>query len=92
MFLDEPTSGLDSGSAFNIVRFLRKLADAGQAVLCAIHQPSAASFEHSDELIPAQVRGRHHLARFWYILRRHSLQLWRDILLPPRYDLQEGIP
>lgn len=30
MFLDEPTSGLDSGAAFNIVRFLRKLADAGQ--------------------------------------------------------------
>lgn len=29
-FLDEPTSGLDSGAAFNIVRFLRKLADAGQ--------------------------------------------------------------
>jgi ATP-binding cassette subfamily G (WHITE) protein 2 (SNQ2) len=27
MFLDEPTSGLDSGAAFNIVRFLRKLAD-----------------------------------------------------------------
>jgi ATP-binding cassette subfamily G (WHITE) protein 2 (SNQ2) len=32
MFLDEPTSGLDSGAAFNIVRFLRKLADAGQAM------------------------------------------------------------
>jgi ATP-binding cassette subfamily G (WHITE) protein 2 (SNQ2) len=30
MFLDEPTSGLDSGAAFNIVRFLRKLEDAGQ--------------------------------------------------------------
>lgn len=30
LFLDEPTSGLDSQSAFNIVRFLRKLAAAGQ--------------------------------------------------------------
>lgn len=30
MFLDYPTSGLDSGAAFNIARFLRKLADAGQ--------------------------------------------------------------
>lgn len=29
----QPTSGLDSQSAFNIVRFLRKLAAAGQAIL-----------------------------------------------------------
>lgn len=30
LFLDEPTSGLDAQSAFNLVRFLRKLAAAGQ--------------------------------------------------------------
>ncbi|KAI9167899.1 ABC multidrug transporter atrF [Paramyrothecium foliicola] len=58
MFLDEPTSGLDSGAAFNIVRFLRKLADAGQAVLCTIHQPSAVLFEHFDELILLKSGGR----------------------------------
>ncbi|KAH6608305.1 brefeldin a resistance [Trichoderma cornu-damae] len=58
MFLDEPTSGLDSGAAFNIVRFLRKLADAGQAVLCTIHQPSAVLFEHFDELLLLTSGGR----------------------------------
>ncbi|KAG5981708.1 hypothetical protein E4U55_002633 [Claviceps digitariae] len=58
MFLDEPTSGLDSGAAFNIVRFLRKLADAGQAVLCTIHQPSAVLFEHFDELLLLKSGGR----------------------------------
>lgn len=51
LFLDEPTSGLDSLAAFNIVRFLRRLADAGQAVLCTIHQPSAVLFENFDELL-----------------------------------------
>ncbi|KYK56269.1 ABC transporter [Drechmeria coniospora] len=58
MFLDEPTSGLDSGAAFNIVRFLRKLADAGQAVLCTIHQPSAVLFEYFDELVLLKSGGR----------------------------------
>lgn len=57
-FLDEPTSGLDSGAAFNVVRFLRKLADAGQAVLCTIHQPSAVLFEHFDDLVLLKAGGR----------------------------------
>ncbi|EWY79905.1 hypothetical protein FOYG_16970 [Fusarium oxysporum NRRL 32931] len=51
LFLDEPTSGLDSQSAFNIVRFLRKLSAAGQAIICTIHQPNAALFENFDRLL-----------------------------------------
>ena len=51
IFLDEPTSGLDGQAAFNIVRFLRKLADVGQAVLVTIHQPSAALFAQFDTLL-----------------------------------------
>ena len=58
MFLDEPTSGLDSGASFNIIRFLRKLADAGQAVLCTIHQPSAVLFDHFDDLLLLKSGGR----------------------------------
>ncbi|KAL4929375.1 putative ABC transporter [Aspergillus undulatus] len=58
LFLDEPTSGLDSLAAFNIVRFLRQLADAGQAILCTIHQPSAVLFEMFDDLILLQSGGR----------------------------------
>ncbi|KAH9475393.1 Brefeldin A resistance protein [Psilocybe cubensis] len=34
LFLDEPTSGLDSQSAWNIVAFLRSLAEQSQAILC----------------------------------------------------------
>ncbi|KAJ5919671.1 hypothetical protein N7454_009506 [Penicillium verhagenii] len=57
LFLDEPTSGLDSQSAFNIVRFLKKLATAGQAILCTIHQPNSALFENFDRLLLLQRGG-----------------------------------
>ncbi len=58
LFLDEPTSGLDSGAAFNIIRFLRKLADSGQALLVTIHQPSSVLFENFDELLLLKTGGR----------------------------------
>ncbi|KAJ1323300.1 AtrB [Microdochium nivale] len=51
LFLDEPTSGLDGQSAYNTVRFLRKLADVGQAILVTIHQPSAQLFAQFDSLL-----------------------------------------
>jgi ATP-binding cassette subfamily G (WHITE) protein 2 (SNQ2) len=51
IFLDEPTSGLDGQAAYNTVRFLRKLADAGQAILVTIHQPSASLFAEFDSLL-----------------------------------------
>lgn len=58
LFLDEPTSGLDSQSAFNIVRFLKKLAAAGQAILCTIHQPNSALFGSFDRLLLLKSGGR----------------------------------
>ncbi|EAU32222.1 hypothetical protein ATEG_07960 [Aspergillus terreus NIH2624] len=51
IFLDEPTSGLDGQAAYNTVRFLRKLAEAGQAILVTIHQPSAQLFAQFDKLL-----------------------------------------
>ncbi|KAF5026954.1 hypothetical protein F66182_984 [Fusarium sp. NRRL 66182] len=51
IFLDEPTSGLDGQSAYNTVRFLRKLAAVGQAILVTIHQPSAQLFSQFDTLL-----------------------------------------
>ncbi|CAO2652844.1 Nn.00g022550.m01.CDS01 [Neocucurbitaria sp. VM-36] len=51
LFLDEPTSGLDSQSSWSIISFLRKLASAGQAILCTIHQPSAILFQEFDRLL-----------------------------------------
>ncbi|KAH8673305.1 ABC-2 type transporter-domain-containing protein [Xylariales sp. PMI_506] len=51
LFLDEPTSGLDGQSAFEICRYMRKLASAGQTVIATIHQPSAALFEAFDSLL-----------------------------------------
>lgn len=58
IFLDEPTSGLDGQSAFNIVRFLKKLSSAGQAILVTIHQPSALLFYQFDTLLLLGKGGR----------------------------------
>jgi ATP-binding cassette subfamily G (WHITE) protein 2 (SNQ2) len=51
LFLDEPTSGLDSQSAFSIVRFLKKLSQAGQAIICTIHQPSSILIQEFDMIL-----------------------------------------
>lgn len=51
LFLDEPTSGLDSQSSWSIISFLKKLSEAGQAILCTIHQPSAILFQEFDRLL-----------------------------------------
>lgn len=58
LFLDEPTSGLDGQSAFNIVRFLKKLAAAGQSIVCTVHQPNAMLFENFDRLLLLAKGGR----------------------------------
>ena len=51
LFLDEPTSGLDSQSAYSIIRFLKKLARAGQAIVCTIHQPSSVLIQQFDMIL-----------------------------------------
>lgn len=51
LFLDEPTSGLDSQSAFSIIRFLKKLSHAGQAIVCTIHQPSSVLIQEFDMIL-----------------------------------------
>mmetsp|Transcript_25786 Transcript_25786/g.53107 ORF Transcript_25786/g.53107 Transcript_25786/m.53107 type:complete len:667 (-) Transcript_25786:163-2163(-) len=51
VFLDEPTSGLDSYSAMQVVKVLKKIADAGCSVLFTIHQPSSEVFNSFDRLI-----------------------------------------
>ncbi|KAL2166769.1 hypothetical protein VTG60DRAFT_2167 [Thermothelomyces hinnuleus] len=51
LFLDEPTSGLDAQSAFSIIRFLRRLCAAGQAIICTIHQPSSDLIQQFDKIL-----------------------------------------
>ena len=58
LFLDEPTSGLDAQGAWSIVRFLKKLATEGQAILCTIHQPSGELFNQFDRLMLLQKGGK----------------------------------
>lgn len=58
LFLDEPTSGLDGQSAFEICRFLQRLAASGQTIIATIHQPSAILFEAFDVLLLLAKGGR----------------------------------
>lgn len=51
LFLDEPTSGLDSQTSWAICDLMEKLTNAGQAILCTIHQPSAMLFQRFDRLL-----------------------------------------
>ena len=51
LFVDEPTSGLDSQTSWAILDLLEKLTEAGQAVLCTIHQPSAMLFQRFNRLL-----------------------------------------
>lgn len=51
LFLDEPTSGLDSQTSWAIADLMEKLTNAGQAILCTIHQPSSILFERFDRLL-----------------------------------------
>jgi ATP-binding cassette subfamily G (WHITE) protein 2 (SNQ2) len=67
LFLDEPTSGLDGQSSYLIVSFLKKLAAAGQAVLCTIHQPSASLFNRFDNLLLLKAGGNVSTSSITYI-------------------------
>ncbi|KAF2753392.1 hypothetical protein EJ05DRAFT_505033 [Pseudovirgaria hyperparasitica] len=58
LFLDEPTSGLDSQGALNIVKLLRRLAEAGQTIICTIHQADQQQFELFDRVLALARGGR----------------------------------
>jgi ATP-binding cassette subfamily G (WHITE) protein 2 (SNQ2) len=73
LFLDEPTSSLDGQSAFDVVRFLRKLTATEQTILCTIHQPSASLFESFDLLLLLAKGGKR--AYFGKIGRNSSILL-----------------
>lgn len=51
LFLDEPTSGLASQDTINVMRLLRRLANAGKTVLLTIHQPSLEAYRQMDSVI-----------------------------------------
>lgn len=58
LFLDEPTSGLDSQTSWAICDLMEKLTRNGQAILCTVHQPSAALFQRFDRLLLMARGGR----------------------------------
>lgn len=51
MFFDEPTSGLDSVTSFQIITYLKKLAEKGRIVACVVHQPSSKIMQLFDAIL-----------------------------------------
>ncbi|XP_073032889.1 ABC transporter G family member 8 [Primulina eburnea] len=52
LLLDEPTSGLDSGSALNVMKTLRSIADSRhRTVVLSIHQPSFKILSTIDKIL-----------------------------------------
>ena len=52
LLLDEPTSGLDSAAAAAIIALLKSIAaKCSAAIVCTIHQPSAAVFAGFDQVL-----------------------------------------
>lgn len=58
LFLDEPSSGLDSQTAWSAIDLLEMLTSHGQAILCTIHQPSAALFQRFNRLLLLAPEGK----------------------------------
>ncbi|KAI0016300.1 P-loop containing nucleoside triphosphate hydrolase protein [Xylariomycetidae sp. FL0641] len=60
LFLDEPTSGLDSVASWEVVNYLRDVAQRNRLIVIAsIHQPSTSTFNLFDKLL-LMSQGRTH--------------------------------
>ncbi|PWY95196.1 hypothetical protein BO94DRAFT_483800 [Aspergillus sclerotioniger CBS 115572] len=51
LLLDAPSSGLDAQSINAIYRVLRKLADAGQTIICTVQEPSPTILRELDQVL-----------------------------------------
>ncbi|XP_004346076.1 ABC transporter CER5 [Capsaspora owczarzaki ATCC 30864] len=51
LVLDEPTTGLDATSAWEVVKCLKAIANAGRTVVAVIHQPRFEVFALFDDLL-----------------------------------------
>ena len=52
LFLDEPTSGLDSAASYEVMSYIKQIAQKYKLIVIAsIHQPSTATYQLFDKLI-----------------------------------------
>lgn len=89
LLCDEVMSGLDSTAALRVMEHLREVADAGSAVICTVHTPTAAMFALSDNLCLLS-RGR--VAYFGPSSEVETYFTERlGLALPPRLSVAEWV-
>jgi len=58
LFMDEPTSGLDGAATVSLARCMGLLRQSGLTIICVIHQPRWAVFEHFTHVLLLGEGGR----------------------------------
>ncbi|KAB5557950.1 P-loop containing nucleoside triphosphate hydrolase protein [Coniochaeta sp. 2T2.1] len=82
LFLDEPTSGLDSAASWEVVNYLRSVAQRHNLIVVAsIHQPSTSTFNLFDKLLLLSAGRTHYFGPVAGVAGHYERELGMEVPL-----------